>query len=56
MYHAPWIDALRSTTLVQLVLGSGYDARDLVAYALGVAAAALIETTIVSAIHRLNRK
>jgi hypothetical protein len=56
MYHAPWLDALRSTTLGQLVLGSGFDARDLVAYALGVAAAALIETTIVSAIHHLNRK
>jgi hypothetical protein len=48
MYHAPWLDALRATVLGQLVLGSGFDARDLAAYALGVGAAALIEMTVVS--------
>ena len=41
LVHTPWLDALRRTTPGRLVLGSGFDARDLVAYALGVAAAML---------------
>ncbi len=36
LYHAPWLDAIRATTPGHLVLGSGFDARDLVAYAVGV--------------------
>jgi hypothetical protein len=43
LYHATWIDALRSTTAGQLVLGTGFDPRDLGAYALGVLAAAFLE-------------
>lgn len=43
MYHAGGIDALRNTTLGHLVLGSDFDARDLVAYALGVATAAVVD-------------
>ncbi|AHG92776.1 Protein of unknown function DUF2809 (plasmid) [Gemmatirosa kalamazoonensis] len=43
LYHAPALDAVRGTTLGHLVLGSGFDARDLAAYALGVLVAALIE-------------
>jgi len=42
-YHAPMLDAWRSTTLGHLVLGTDFDARDLAAYAIGVAAAAVIE-------------
>ena len=38
-YHAPWLDALRRTLPGQLVLGSGYDPRDLLAYAAGVVVA-----------------
>ena len=38
-YHAPGVDAVRATTLGHLVLGSDFDARDLLAYALGVAGA-----------------
>lgn len=45
LYHTPTLDAIRDTTLGQLVLGSGFDARDLVAYAAGVAAAVLLEMT-----------
>lgn len=55
IYHAPWLDALRATTPGHLVLGSGFDARDLVAYALGVGAAALIERAIVSRVLRRSR-
>jgi uncharacterized protein DUF2809 len=42
-YHAPLIDAWRGTTLGHLVLGTDFDARDLGAYAIGVAAAVAIE-------------
>jgi hypothetical protein len=41
--HTPALDAARRTTLGQLVLGSGFDPRDVVAYALGVLAAVLLE-------------
>lgn len=47
LYHTPTIDALRETTLGHLVLGSGFDPRDLVSYAAGVLAVALLEVTIV---------
>ncbi|MBC7841653.1 MAG: DUF2809 domain-containing protein [Gemmatimonadaceae bacterium] len=41
MFHTPALDVMRQTTLGHLVLGSGFDARDLAAYALGVAGAML---------------
>jgi hypothetical protein len=37
--HAPWLDMLRATRGGHLILGSGFDARDLVAYAVGAAVA-----------------
>ena len=43
LYHAPALDALRATTAGHLVLGSGFDPRDLLAYAVGVLAAVLTE-------------
>lgn len=43
LYHAPTLDALRATTVGHLVLGSGFDARDLAAYAAGVLGALLVE-------------
>jgi hypothetical protein len=43
LYHSPGLDALRRTTLGHLVLGSGFDPRDLVAYAAGVIIAASID-------------
>jgi hypothetical protein len=43
LYHTPALDALRRTTAGQLTLGSGFDPRDLFAYALGVLAAVLFE-------------
>ena len=45
-YHAPTLDAWRGTTAGQLVLGSGFDLRDLGAYALGVLAAWLLELNV----------
>jgi hypothetical protein len=46
LYHAPTLDAIRATRLGQLTLGSGFDTRDLAAYALGVLAAALLDGMI----------
>jgi hypothetical protein len=48
LYHTPWLDAIRATTLGHLVLGSGFDPRDLLAYALGVAGAALLEAAVLA--------
>lgn len=36
LYQAPWLNVIRQTTLGHLVLGSGFHAEDLLAYALGV--------------------
>ena len=44
--HTPALDALRRTRAGHLVLGSGFDPRDLAAYALGVAGAALLVRTV----------
>jgi len=41
-YHSPTLDALRDTTAGHLVLGSGFDPRDLVSYTVGVCAAMLV--------------
>ena len=43
LYHSPQLDALRATLPGHLLLGSGFDAGDLLSYSFGVAAAALIE-------------
>ena len=43
LYHTPALDALRNTTGGHLVLGSGFDPRDLIAYAGGVCAAAIVD-------------
>ena len=43
VFHAPTLDAVRATTAGHLVLGSGFDPRDLVAYAFGVGTAVGIE-------------
>ena len=43
LYHTTALDALRRTTAGQLVLGSGFDPRDLMAYTVGVLVAAFLE-------------
>jgi hypothetical protein len=35
LYHTVWLDAVRATTIGHLTLGSDFDVRDLLAYALG---------------------
>lgn len=45
LYHATTLDAARQTTVGHLVLGSGFDPRDFLWYALGIAGAAVLELT-----------
>lgn len=46
LLHTPTLDAARRTLPGRLVLGSGFDPRDLVAYAAGVLAAVLLERAV----------
>jgi hypothetical protein len=46
LYHAPWIDAIRQTTLGGLVLGFGFLWTDLVCYSVGVALGVIAEWSI----------
>lgn len=43
LYQAPWLNAIRGTTLGHLVLGSTFSWLDMLAYTVGVAAGATIE-------------
>jgi Protein of unknown function (DUF2809) len=45
-YHPHWLDLVRSTTLGHLVLGSGFDAVDLICYSIGIGAGALLEAVL----------
>jgi hypothetical protein len=45
LYHTPALDVLRRTTVGLLTLGTGFDLRDLLAYTVGVLAAAFVERT-----------
>ena len=44
LWQPPWLQAIRATTIGHLVLGSHFHAPDLLAYAIGVAASASLET------------
>jgi hypothetical protein len=46
LYHAPWIDQIRETTLGGLVLGFGFLWTDIVAYTLGTGFGILVELII----------
>lgn len=46
LYHTTWLDDWRATTMGHLTLGSGFDARDLAAYGLGVLVGIGLETTL----------
>ncbi len=48
LYRAPWIQAVRHTTLGYLVLGSGFDPLDLLFYTLGAAAGYASEKLLTS--------
>jgi hypothetical protein len=46
LYHAPGLDAWRAGRLGHLVLGTGFDPRDLLAYALGVLGSLALEGAV----------
>jgi hypothetical protein len=46
IYHAPWIDSIRQTTLGGLVLGFGFLWTDLVCYSVGITTGSLAELGI----------
>jgi hypothetical protein len=46
LYHEPWIDGIRSTTIGGLVLGFGFLWTDILAYSIGIFIAALLEYLI----------
>jgi hypothetical protein len=43
LYHAPWIDSIRDTTLGALVLGHGFLWSDMLCYSVGILVAYLFE-------------
>lgn len=43
LYHAPWIDRIRSARLGHLVLGSVFNGPDLMAYVVGIAVGVVVE-------------
>ena len=43
LYQAPWLNAIRRTTLGHLVLGSAFSWLDMLAYTIGIAAGAAID-------------
>lgn len=48
LWHATWLDAIRATKPGRLALGSGFDAWDLPAYAIGVSAAYGVDRAVVA--------
>jgi hypothetical protein len=48
LYQAPWINAIRSTTLGHLILGSTFSWLDMLAYTVGVATGATIDYFLTS--------
>ena len=47
LYHAPWIDAIRGTTLGGLVLGFSFSWSDLVCYTVGVLLGVVLDVLLV---------
>jgi len=46
LYHAPWIDAIRSTSIGHLLLGFSFSWLDILAYAVGVVIGIILELII----------
>jgi hypothetical protein len=51
LYHAHWIDSIRSTRLGHLIFGSTFNSPDLLAYVIGVALGATGERCFQSPLH-----
>jgi hypothetical protein len=51
LYHAPWIDSIRQTTLGGLILGFGFLWSDLAGYAAGVGLGIILELIVLAALN-----
>ena len=51
LYHAPWIDSIRQTTLGGLILGYGFLWSDLACYAAGVGLGVILELIVLAALN-----
>jgi hypothetical protein len=51
LYHAPWIDSFRQTTLGGLILGFGFLWSDLACYAAGVGLGVILEPIVLAALN-----
>jgi Protein of unknown function (DUF2809) len=49
LYHAPWIDSIRQTTLGGLILGFGFLWSDLACYVAGVGVGVILELIVLRA-------
>ena len=54
LYHAPWIDSIRHTTLGGLILGFGFLWSDLACYAVGVGLGVMIDLGVSALKERQN--
>ena len=46
LYHAPWIDAIRVTTIGHIILGYSFSWLDILAYAAGILTGIIMESLI----------
>ena len=55
LYHAPWIDSIRQTTLGGLIRGYGFLWSDLACYAAGVGLGVMIDLSLTWIVRRRDR-
>jgi hypothetical protein len=56
LYHAHWIEVIRSTRLGRVVLGATFNSPDLLAYAVGIALGALAERAYLNEGKKTNQR
>jgi hypothetical protein len=56
LYHAPWIDSIRRTTLGGLILGFGFLWSDLACYAVGIGLGVIVDLTILDVLDRTRSR
>jgi hypothetical protein len=56
LYHAPWIDSIRQTTLGGLILGFGFLWSDLACYAAGIGLGVILDRSVLSALNPMRSR
>ncbi|MBU5438596.1 DUF2809 domain-containing protein [Tissierella sp. MSJ-40] len=54
LYHSPWIDQIRRTTLGSLVLGHGFLWTDLICYIIGIIIGIFIDKLIINRAQKIR--